>query len=250
MKISLVTPVYNSASTLARTMNSVLAQNYPDLEYIIMDGASTDNTKEIVAGYAGKLNIKFISESDKGIYDAMNKGVRLATGDIIGILNSDDFYDKNEVLKTVAEAFADQKTEAVYGDIKYFGTDANKITRYWQAGEYTETKFNNGWMMPHPTLFVLKSVYDKCGLYNTDLKLAADYEFILRLLKIHKIEIKYIPRTLVQMYNGGASGKSFKQRIKGWQEDKLAWKINSLKVPRLFILRRVISKLSQFLFKA
>jgi glycosyltransferase involved in cell wall biosynthesis len=249
MKISVITPTYNSASTLARTIDSVVAQKYPDLEYIIIDGASTDNTKEIVTSYQNKEDIKFISEPDNGIYDAMNKGVRLATGDIIGILNSDDFYDNNEVLKTIAIAFEDNKIDAVYGDIKYFGEDINKVTRYWQAGEYTDAKFNNGWMVPHPTLFVRKSVYDKCGLFNTDLKLAADYEFILRLLKIHGVNMKYIPMTFVRMYNGGTSGSNLKQRIKGWQEDKKAWKINGLKVPRLFILRRVISKLSQFWFK-
>jgi glycosyltransferase involved in cell wall biosynthesis len=250
MKISLITPTYNSASTIARTIQSVLAQNYPDLEYIVFDGASTDNTKKIVNDYLDRLNIKFISEPDNGIYDAMNKGIKIATGDIIGILNSDDFYDNNNVLSNVAKAFEDAAVDVVYGDIRYFGEDINKVTRYWRAGEYTDAKFNNGWMIPHPALFVRKSIYDKCGLYNTDLKLAADYEFILRLLKIHKINLKYIPMTFVRMYNGGISGSSFKQRIKGWQEDKKAWKINNLKVPRLFILRRVISKLSQFWFKA
>ncbi len=250
MKISIITPTYNSEKVLTRTIDSVLAQNYSDLEYIIIDGASSDNTKEVVQSYQNKLNIKFISEPDKGIYDAMNKGVKLATGDIVGILNSDDFYDNGEVLKTVMEAFEDQKIDAVYGDIKYFGSDEKKITRYWHAGEYTETKFNNGWMIPHPTLFIRKSIYNKYGLYNTDLKLAADYEFILRLLKTNKINIKYLSKTLVKMYGGGVSGNSFKQRTKGWQEDQKAWKINGLKIPRLFILRRVISKLSQFLFRA
>jgi len=250
MKISIITATYNSAKTLTRTVDSVLMQNYPDLEYIIIDGASTDKTKEIVTSYQNKLNIKFISEPDKGIYDAMNKGIKLTTGDIIGILNSDDFYDNNSVLNNVTKAFEDASVDAVYGDIKYFGEDINKITRYWQTGEYTEGKLNNGWMIPHPALFVRKSIYEKYGLYNTDFKLAADYEFILRLLKIHKINVKYLPETLVRMYNGGSSGKSLKQRIKGWQEEKKAWKINNLKLPRLFILRRVISKLSQFWFKA
>lgn len=250
MKISLITPTYNSATTLARTIDSVLGQNYSDLEYIIIDGASTDQTKEIIVKYQNKLNIKFISEKDNGIYDAMNKGISLTTGEIVGILNSDDFHDNNNVLNTVAKAFEDTKVDAVYGDIKYFSTGVDKVTRYWQAGEYTEAKFNNGWMIPHPTLFVRKSVYNKCGLFNTSLKLAADYEFILRILKVYKINIKYIPQTFVRMYSGGASGNSLRQRIKGWQEAKKAWKMNKLGVPRLFILRRVISKLSQFLFRA
>jgi glycosyltransferase involved in cell wall biosynthesis len=250
MKISIITPTYNSAKTLARTIESVIAQNYSDLEYIVIDGASTDNTKEIVADYKDKLNIKFVSEPDKGIYDAMNKGVKLATGDIIGILNSDDFYDNSDVLNNVAKTFEDSKIDAVYGDIKYFSEDTNKVSRYWKAGEYQENKLNNGWIIPHPALFIRKSIYDKCGLFNTDLKLAADYEFILRLLKIHKINIKYLPETFVRMYSGGASGNSLKQRIKGWQELKMAWEMGGLKLPRLFILRRVISKLSQFLLNA
>jgi glycosyltransferase involved in cell wall biosynthesis len=247
MKISIITPTYNSGKTLARTIESVIAQNYSELEYIVIDGLSSDNTKDIVSGYQNKINIKFISEKDNGIYDAMNKGVRLATGEIIGILNSDDFYDNGGVLNNVNKAFEDEKIDAVYGDIKYFDNDINKTTRYWKAGEYKESKLNSGWIIPHPALFLRKSVYDKCGLFNTDFKIAGDYEFILRILKVYKINTKYIPEVFVRMYNGGASGKNLEQRKIGWQEIKRAWKTNSLKFPRFYIIRRVISKLSQFL---
>jgi glycosyltransferase involved in cell wall biosynthesis len=250
MKISIITPTYNSAKTLARTIESVIAQAYSDLEYIIIDGLSSDNTKDIVLNYQNKINIKFISEKDNGIYDAMNKGVKLATGDIIGILNSDDFYDNSGVLNNVNKTFEDKKNDAVYGDIKYFSEETDKVSRYWKAGGYKESKLNSGWVIPHPALFVRKAVYNKYGLFNTDLRLAADYEFILRLLKIYKINIKYLPETFVRMYRGGASGNSLKQRIKGWQELKMAWEMNGLKLPRLFILRRVISKLGQFWCKA
>ena len=246
MKISIITPTYNSAKTIARTIESVISQNYSDLEYIIIDGLSSDNTKDIVSNYQSKIDIKFISEKDNGIYDAMNKGINLATGEIIGILNSDDFFDNNKALSTIAENFSDSKVEAVYGDIKYFSNDANKIKRYWKAGEYKESKLDNGWIIPHPALFIRKSVYDKCGLFNTNLKIAADYEFILRLLKINQINIKYIPETFVRMYNGGTSGNNLKQRIKGWQELKKAWKMNKLPPPRFFIIRRIISKINQF----
>ena len=246
MKISIITPTYNSAKTIARTIESVISQNYSDLEYIIIDGLSSDNTKDIVSNYQSKINIKFISEKDSGIYDAMNKGVRLATGEIIGILNSDDFFDNNKVLSTIAENFSDSKVEAVYGDIKYFSNDTNEVKRYWKAGEYKESNLNNGWIIPHPALFLRKSVYDKCGLFNTNLKIAADYEFILRLFKIKKISIKYVPETFVRMYNGGTSGNNLKQRIKGWQELKKAWEINKLPLPRFFIIRRIISKINQF----
>lgn len=247
MKLSLITPSYNSAATIARTIESVIAQNYTDLEYIIIDGASSDKMREVVESYQPKINIKFISEPDKGIYDAMNKGISLATGDIVGILNSDDFFANSQILKTVAEAFDDQKIDAVYGDIQYFSDDINKVKRYWTAGEYRENNLNNGWIIPHPALFLRKEIYNKFGLFNIDFKLAGDYEFILRLLKIHKIKTKYIPSVFVKMYDGGASGSSLKQRKKGWRELKKAWTTNNLPIPKFFILRRLLFKFSQYL---
>ena len=247
MKISIITPTYNSAKTLSRTIDSIISQNYKDIEYIVMDGGSSDGTQDIVLGYKDRLGIKFISEKDEGIYDAMNKGIRLATGDIIGILNSDDFYNNESLLSDVAQAFNDESIEAVYGDISYFGNDINKVTRYWKAGEYKESKLNNGWVIPHPALFVRKSMYDKCGLFNIDFKIAADYEFILRILKVYKIQIKYIPKVFVRMFNGGNSGSSLNQRRKGWQDLENSWLANNLKIPKFFILRRVLSKISQYL---
>jgi glycosyltransferase len=249
MKISLITPTYNSAQTITRTIDSVLAQNYADLECIIIDGASTDNTKELVLSYQDRLNIKFISEPDKGIYDAMNKGVALATGEIVGILNSDDLFDNDQVLLTVSNAFSDASIQAVYGDLKYFSSDVSVTKRYWRAGAYQETNLNNGWIIPHPSLFLRKSVYNQCGLYNTDFKIAGDYEFILRLLKIHKVKTKYLPEVLVRMYDGGTSGSNLEQRQKGWVELKKAWLVNNFKLPRFFILRRVLFKISQLIFK-
>ena len=247
MKISLITPSYNSALTIARTIESVIAQNYSDLEYIIIDGASTDNTKDIVLNYQKQINIKFISEPDSGIYEAMNKGINLASGEVVGILNADDMFDNENVLTNVATAFNDNKIAGVYGDVKYFSDDVNKITRYWRAGEYSEDKLNNGWIIPHPALFLRRSVYEKYGVFRTDFRLAGDYEFILRILKIHKINLQYIPEVLARMYNGGASGSSLKQRMKGWRELRLAWRVNGLETPLFFITRRVLSKLGQFL---
>lgn len=247
MKISLITPAYNSAATIARTIDSVVAQNYSDLEYIIIDGASKDKTAEIVSGFKDRINIKFVSEIDQGIYDAMNKGIKLAGGEIIGILNSDDLFDNDKVLANVAEAFNDPKIDAVYGDVKYFSKDVNKITRLWRAGKYSESKLNNGWVIPHPALFLRRAVYEKSGLFNPDFKIAGDYEFILRILKIHKVNVKYLPQALVRMYNGGASGRDIGQRRRGWEELKMAWSVNNLKIPRLFILRRVLFKVGQYL---
>lgn len=249
MTLSLITPSYNSAKTIVRTIESVIAQNYSDLEYIIIDGASTDGTQDVVKSYQEKINIKLVSEHDSGIYDAMNKGVRMATGDIIGILNSDDLFDNNKVLKTVSETFADFQIDAVYGDIKYFADDASKTTRYWRAGEYKENKLDNGWVIPHPALFLRRSVYEKAGLFNTDFKIASDYEFILRILKIHKIKVKYIPEVFVRMYDGGTSASSFSQRKKGWRELRNAWVANGLKTPRFFITRRLLFKFFQYIFK-
>lgn len=247
MKISIITPTYNSVKTIRRTISSIIDQNYSELEYIVIDGGSTDGTLEIIKSYKNKINFKLISESDRGIFDAMNKGIKLATGDIIGILNSDDFYDNNKVLQNIAEAFNDQKIEAVYGDIIYFGDDVNKVSRYWKAGKYKESKLNNGWIIPHPSLFLRKTVYDKCGIFNLDFKIAADYEFILRLLKVYKINVKYIHHVFVKMYSGGNSGKNLKQRKKGWQDLKNAWLINNFRVPPFFILRRLLFKFWQYL---
>ncbi len=247
MTFSLITPSYNSAATIARTIDSVLLQNYSDLEYIIIDGVSTDNTENIVLSYQDRINIKFFSEKDSGIYDAMNKGIKFASGEIIGILNSDDLFGNNKVLVQVAEAFNDSEVEAVYGDVRYFSNDINKITRYWRAGKYNENKLNNGWTIPHPTLFLRRSVYEKCGLFRTDFKLAGDYEFILRALKIYKIKLKYLPQVFVRMYNSGSSGSNLEQRIKGWKELKKAWYVNNLTLPRFFILRRILFKLTQYL---
>jgi glycosyltransferase len=247
-KISIITPTFNSAKTIRRTVLSIINQNYSELEYIIIDGGSTDNTLEIVKSYQNRINLKLISEPDHGIFDAMNKGIKLVTGEIVGILNSDDFYDNNKVLMVVAEAFKDEKIGAVYGDISYFSNNVHKVTRYWRAGEYREGKLNNGWMIPHPSLFLHKSVYDRCGLFKTDFKIAADYEFVLRILKVYKINVKYIQSVFVRMYNGGNSGKNLKQREKGWRESKNAWVINNFKIPRFFIFRRLLFKFSQCIF--
>ena len=249
MTLSLITPTYNSSKTIARTLDSVVAQNYPDLEYIIIDGASKDDTLRIIEGYQSKINIKVVSESDKGLYDAMNKGVKLASGEVVGILNSDDVFFDETVLNTVAKAFASDAPDIVYGDIKYFSDDINKTKRYWRSGAYRESKLNNGWIIPHPALFVKKTVYDRAGLYRDDFKIAGDYEFILRILKKYQLTLKYLPQVLVKMYDGGVSGRNLGQRNKGWSELKRAWTVNDLPLPKFFIFRRVFFKLSQLIWK-
>jgi glycosyltransferase involved in cell wall biosynthesis len=249
MKISLITPSYNSAATIVRTINSIIAQNYSDLEYIVIDGGSTDDTAKIISSYQNKININFISEPDNGIYDAMNKGIKMASGDIVGILNSDDLFSDNDILSTVANTFANNQVDIVYGDIKYFSDDPNKITRYWKSGEYKNSKLNNGWVIPHPALFVKKTVYDLAGLYDSNFRIAGDYEFILRILKKHNFSLKYIPKVFVKMFAGGVSGRDLEHRKRGWNELKKAWVINDLKTPRFFILRRLLFKVSQLITK-
>ncbi len=249
MKISLITPTYNSAETLSRTIESVCIQNYPNLEYIIIDGGSSDNTKEVVEKYKDQINIIFVSEKDNGIYDAMNKGIKMAAGEIIGILNSDDLFDTAEVLKTVADAFMQEDIDAIYGDIVYFSTDVNKITRYWKSGKYNESNLNSGWTIPHPALFVKKNVYERCGYFKTTYKISADYEFILRILKIYKIKITYVPKVFVKMYNGGTSAKNLHNKKLGWQELKKSWADNNLTLPKFFLVRRIFYKIHQLLIR-
>ncbi|MFA5109388.1 MAG: glycosyltransferase family 2 protein [Patescibacteria group bacterium] len=249
MTISLITPTYNSAATLRDTLASVAGQTYRDREYIIVDNVSTDETLKIIEEYRERLKIILISEPDEGIYDALNKGINRATGAIIGILNSDDFYKNNTVLEKIAAGFRDNPdSEACYGDLEIINPAATgKIVRFWKAGAYREKKLDSGWIIPHPTFFVRREIYEKFGAYRTEFRLAGDYELLLRLLKIHHLKTIYRPETLVSMRAGGRSGRNWRQRIKGWRELRLAWKVNDLKVPPFFILRRILFKIIQYL---
>ena len=248
-KISIITVAYNGQSTIKHTVESVSSQDYSNVEYIVIDGASTDWTIDILDYCKDKIDY-FISEEDNGIYDAMNKGILASTGDIIGILNSDDFYPNNEVLSKVAKIIKDVDCDCVYGDLVYVNKgDVSKIVRYWKSGEFNMPKLNNGWMLPHPTFFVKKSVYKKYGLYNTDLKSAADYEMILRLLLKHKLNVKYIPEILVKMRTGGESNRLLWNRIRANHEDSLAWTKNQLNKPLFIRFRKPFRKIKQFFTK-
>ena len=248
-KISIITVSFNSAKTIKHTIESILSQNYNNIEYIIIDGGSTDGTIDIVKTYKEHISY-FSSESDNGIYDAMNKGILAATGDIVGILNSDDFYPNSFILSNVVESFEQNACDAVYGDLVYVKSkNISKITRYWQAGEYSTLKIKNGWMLPHPTFFVRKIIYERHGLYNTDLRCAADYEMILKLLYKHNISVYYIPMILVNMRSGGESNKSFWHRLKANKEDSLAWTKNQLNKPMFVRLKKPLQKLKQFFLK-
>ena len=248
-KISIITVAFNSAQTIKDTIESIISQDYNNIEYIIIDGGSTDGTIDIVKQHANSV-MHFCSEPDNGIYDGMNKGINAATGDIIGILNSDDFYPNSFVVSNVVKSFEKHNCDAVYGDLVYVRpNDVTKITRYWQAGVYSTSKIKNGWMLPHPTFFVKQNIYKRYGLYDIDLKSAADYEMILKLLYKHNISVHYIPMILVKMRMGGESNKSFLNRLKANKEDSLAWTKNQLNKPIFVRFKKPLQKLRQFFLK-
>lgn len=246
MKISIVTVAYNSARTIRDTIDSVLSQRYPEVEFIVIDGLSKDGTVELVKAYGNKISV-FLSEKDKGIYDAMNKGVRMATGDVVGILNSDDFYADENVLRDVMACFQ-PGVDAVYADLVYVDpVDTKKVTRTWISGQYKEGAFKKGWMPPHPTFFVRRSLYEKFGGFTDQLRSAADYEIMLRLIHKEKVNLAYLDRVIVRMRAGGASNASLKNRLKANREDRRAWKMNGLRPGLFTFIRKPLSKLTQFL---
>ena len=213
MKISIITVTYNSAKTVRDTLESVKNQDYKDIEHIIVDGVSKDDTLKIISEYPSVS--KVISEPDKGIYDAMNKGIRAATGDIIGILNSDDFYFDTHVISSIVDVFQkNENVQSVYGDLIYVdATDTNKIVRYWKPGKASINKiYHYFWQPPHPTFFVKKEVYNKYGLFNLEYKIGADVEFLLRVLYKYRITTFYLPLLMVKMREGGASNKNVANR--------------------------------------
>lgn len=246
-RISIITICYNSAATIEDTINSVLAQDYPNVEYIIIDGASKDNTIEIVKRHEKRI-AKIISEPDNGIYDAMNKGVLAATGHIVGILNSDDVYSDNKVLSDVMALFETENCDAVYADLKYVAReDTSKTIRYWKSGVYKSGDFIKGWMPPHPAFFVKSECYRQFGNYSTELRSAADYELMLRMIHKHGISIRYLPRITTLMRVGGESNVTFKNRLRANREDQKAWEMNGLKPGLFTLLRKPLSKLIQFI---
>lgn len=243
MKISIITITYNSASTLETTIQSVISQTYKDIEYIIVDGLSTDNTLEI----AKKHNVKVVSEKDNGLYDALNKGILLATGNVIGFLHSDDFYTDNSVIEKIAALFEKTNCDGTYADLFYVDKDnTNKIIRKWRSGEYSDGMFINGWMPPHPTFFVKKECYKKFGGFNLNFKTSADYELMLRLIHKHKIKLSYLPEFIIKMRVGGQSNITTKNRVIANLEDRKAWEVNGLK-PRFYTLYlKPLRKILQF----
>jgi glycosyltransferase len=245
-KISIITVSFNSAQTIGDTLKSVAAQSHPNIEHIIVDGASTDQTVNIVKGFPHVAQC--ISEKDEGIYFAMNKGLAMVSGDVIGILNADDLYADDEVIAKVAAVFKDPAVDATYADLVFVDReDVSKVVRTWKSGPFKRSSMYNGWMPPHPTFFVRRSVYENYGHFNTILRSAADYELMLRFLLKHEINLSYIPQTIINMRQGGKSTASISNRIKANMEDRKAWRMNGLK-PHLFtLILKPLRKIKQFI---
>lgn len=247
MKFTIITATYNSSSTLKDTLVSVNSQTYPDIEHIIVDGVSKDNSLEIVKMYGSRVT-KVISEPDNGIYDAMNKGIQAATGDIIGILNSDDFFTSPDVISIIAKQFLKDPTlDGVFTNLYYVKQDDPKIiVRHWISNAFEERSFLKGWHPPHPTLYLRKEVYEKYGLFNLDFDLAADFELMLRFFEKYKIKTKYIPETTIRMRLGGATSKSWKNIWRQNIQCINAFRKNGLNPSILYPVYRLLPKLFQY----
>ncbi len=247
MKISVVTVVYNGASTLQGCIDSVASQSHDDVEYIVVDGGSTDGTIDLIQNNEGSIN-KWISEPDNGIYDAMNKGLRMATGEVVGLLNADDMYEHTDVLKEVAGEFVSSKADCVYGDLVYVrASDPTKVIRTWRSGAANRGYFERGLVPAHPSFFIRTSALNEVGEYRTDMRIAADYEFMFRALHVQQLSFSYMRKTLVRMRTGGESNNSLRNIKQGNQEIYRAWKIHNQRVPLLLPLYRLYRKLRQFL---
>ncbi len=245
MKISIITAVYNNENTIEDAVVSVLSQTHDDIEYIVIDGKSTDNTLNIIKKYKDKIDV-LVSEKDSGIYDALNKGIKKATGDVICFLHSDDIYQDEHVVKRVNALFENTNVDSVYGDLVYVKKeDINKIVRYWKSGEFKYKNLKNGWMPPHPTFFVKREVYEKYGDFDTSFSIAADYDTVLRFLGVEKITIAYLPEVLIKMRLGGESNRSLANLKKKTIEDIKALKKNRIGGYGTIIMKN-ISKLPQF----
>ena len=246
MKISVITITYNSEKTLRDTIESVLSQSYQDIEYVIVDGKSKDGTCDIVRSYGDRIS-KFVSEKDNGLYDALNKGIRLATGDVVGFLHSDDIFASTETIKMIAEAFTKFQVDSVYGDLVYVDqNDTEKIIRFWRSHKFSRARALTGWMPPHPTFYAKRYVYENYGGFNTTFKCSADYESILRFLVRFKVSTFYIPIILVRMRMGGVSNKGIKNLIRKSLEDIRAMHINGL-ITFAALFNKNASKFKQFM---
>lgn len=245
MKISIITATFNSGATLRNTIKTVLMQTYQNIEFIIVDGNSKDNTLEIVKEFEPRFDgrMRWISESDNGIYDAMNKGIAMATGDVIGILNSDDFYADECVLSDIATVFTEQNPDCVYGNLKFVDSiNTDKIVRIWTGSQYTPGAFLDGWHPAHPTFYAKRIWFEKLGVFDTSFKVSADFELMLRFIEKHRLRSYYLDRYFVKMRYGGESTGSIRNIIYGNKNILRAFRKNGYDVSCFYLIRRLIPK--------
>lgn len=251
MKVSLITVTFNSGMTLRDTIQSVLSQSFPDIEYILVDGLSQDRTIKIVKEYEPLFQnrLKWVSEKDSGLYDAMNKGIRMATGDIIGIINSDDFYFRNDVITKIVEAFNDNNVQAIYGDVRFVNpNNLDRTVRYYSSKRFVPSLFRFGFMPAHPTFFTYRKYFDQLGYYKTNYKIAADYELLVRFLYVHRLKSKYLPLDFMKMRTGGASTASIKSNILLNEEIVRACKENGIWTCYPLLLLKYLVKVFELIF--
>jgi len=244
MKVSIITACFNSAETIQNTFDSIRNQTYNNIELIVIDGASNDGTLDIIESNKDIIS-KMVSEPDQGLYDAMNKGINIANGDIVAILNSDDIFPSDDVIANVINKFQETNCDILYGNINYKNKKGETV-RIWDSSPYLKGSFVKGWHPPHPSLFVKKSVYDRCGLFDTDFKIAADFEFMLRAFEKNDFKISYLNETFVSMLVGGRSN-TLRGIISGQKEIKMAFKKNNINLPKLYFIRRYFIKLKEYL---
>ena len=246
MRISIITVTLNSAKYLEDCIKSIINQSHPDIEHIIVDGGSTDGTLAIIEKYKDSI-AKCISEKDRGMYDALNKGMALASGDVIGVLNSDDILASHDVISTINECFRTHKVDSVYGDLVYVQpNNMQKVLRVWKGFNYRRYKFFYGWMPAHPTFYVCRDIIKQLGNYETHYFTAADFEFMARYLFKHRISSHYIPKLLVKMRDGGISNNSIKSRLRANRRDYLAMKRNGFPFPLISSVLKPLRKIPQY----
>lgn len=245
MKVSIITVCFNSVHTIEDTFESVAAQDYANIEYIVVDGGSSDGTLQLIDNYASMIS-KHITGPDKGIYDAMNKGLGMATGDVIGFINADDMLASANCISNIVKAFQESEASIVYGDKIYVHpVFTNKVQRYWRAGNFDINRYKFGWMTPHLSTYIRKSVYQKYGGFDTNLKIAADYELMLRFIVKNGIVPAYVPIVIAKMRSGGVSNSSIRNIMKSNYEVYRSWKINNLSISPFIMFIKPLKKVLQ-----
>ncbi|WEK19708.1 MAG: glycosyltransferase family 2 protein [Candidatus Pedobacter colombiensis] len=244
VKVSLVTISYNSVKTIQQCIDSVASQTYKNVEYIIIDGNSSDGTRDVILKNKAHIHY-FKSEEDDGIYDAMNKGIIQATGDVVGLLNADDYFANNNVVSEIAASFSQNNADLLYADLDYVNQNG-KVMRRWRSGNYLHRKFNWGWMPPHPTFYAKREMFEHLGLYNSGYGTAADYELMLRFMYLNKAKVFYLNKVIVNMTMGGVSNRNFINRIKAWKCDFRAMTNNHINMPFLSLVLKPLRKVGQF----